>query len=69
MIEWCYQGDNPEFIEDHYKGNEAKERQLKWEIGAKLVENLWQTWFWWINSEEKCDNIGDAKDAEYFLSW
>jgi hypothetical protein len=68
MIEWCYQGDNPEFIEKHYKWEENDERNLKWEVRAKLIENLWKIWFCWINTEKKQTNIGDAKDAEYFMN-
>lgn len=70
MLEWCYQWDNPEYIEKHYEGGK-KENLWAEQTSKALVNNLWKqrpvVWAVDDNSENRNHKSEDAKDALYFV--
>jgi len=53
MLEWCYQWDDPRFVENYYKNLEEKEEDLKEKTGKELEDLLRE-----INSNNEM-NIDD----------
>ena len=70
MLEWCYQWDNPEYVEKHYEG-EKKENLRSEQTSEALASNLWKeksvVWVVDNNSENHNHKNEDAKDALYFV--
>jgi hypothetical protein len=70
MLEWCYQWDNPEYVERRYEG-EKEENSWCENISKALACNLWneKTVVWVVDNDSKNHNHKneDAKDALYFV--
>ena len=70
MIEWCYQWDDPEFIEKYYESLKHVNTQRE-KTTCELAKNLWQQV---SKVEAKSDKdkdfhkISDAKDALYYIN-
>ena len=68
--EWCYQWDDPEFIEKYYaslKHSSLQTQKTSWE----LAQNLWQQLpAVEIKTDKDKDyrKKSDAKDAVYFIN-
>ena len=66
MIEWCYQWDDPEFIEKYYQqlAKEAKEKAKKqlWETLSAIPEKSK------TKEEKEYDKKVDASDALYYVN-
>ena len=66
MIEWCYQWDDPEFVEKYYQ-------QLAKEAKEKAEKQLWETLLTMpekskSNDEKEYQKKSDASDALYFIN-
>ena len=68
MIEWCYQWDDPKFVENHYKYANENDIRIREKTVDALAENLWKDLFSWLDSDKKHVRNDDAKDAKYFMN-
>jgi len=71
MLEWCYQWDNPEYVDNHYDGEKKEnlwsEQTSKALLGSLLKEKPIVGVVVDKNSEIHNQENSDPKDALYFV--